>query len=110
METRISTRLKALRKNLSLSSTQVIKLLSKENISYSIQTIYKWEEGSMIPSFETLKALSKIYNCNISYLLDGKEYECKRITPVENTLLTIYRTDFLFRSISTMIIKLIERD
>lgn len=109
MESTLSIRLKTLRKSLSMTTAQVIKLLKKSNITYSEQSIYKWEQGSVVPSLETLKELSKIYNCNISYLVEGKKYKYLRITPSENLLLNIYRTDFLFRSIITQVIKKLDR-
>ena len=82
MENKISIRLRTLRKQLSLSAKQVINLLSKVNQKYSLQTLYKWEEGSVMPSLNTLKELSKIYGCNISYLIDG-----------ENTRLSSFEQD-----------------
>lgn len=105
METRLSIRLKTLRKSLSMSTSQVVKLLKRNNTLYSEQSIYKWEQGNAIPSLDTLKQLSKIYNCNISYLIEGKKYKYLRISPIENNLLNIYRTDFLFRSVLTQILK-----
>lgn len=110
METSLSIRLKALRKSLSMSTAHVIKMLKKNNISYSEQSIYKWEQGSVVPSLETLRELSKIYDCNISYLIEGKKYKYMRITPSENFLLNTYRTDFLFRSIMTQVIKKLDRN
>lgn len=110
MENKISIRLKTLRKQLSLSSKFVISKLSKTNKNYSIQSLYKWEDGSVTPSLKVLIDLSKIYKCNISYLLDGTNYEYKRLTPIENYILNIYRTDFLFRSIAVQILKKIDRD
>lgn len=110
MENRISVRLKTLRKQLSLSTSQVIKKLCKLDKKYSVQSLYKWEEGSVVPSLKVLKDLADIYDCNISYLLDGMNYEYKRLTPIENYILNIYRTDFLFRSIVVQIIKKICRE
>lgn len=110
MENKISIRLRTLRKQLSLSAKQVINLLSKVNQKYSLQTLYKWEEGSVMPSLNTLKELSKIYGCNISYLIDGENFEYKRLSPTENHLLNIYRTDFLFRSLIVQVIQKLSRD
>ena len=110
MENKISIRLKTLRKQLSLSAKQVITLLSKANHNYSLQTLYKWEEGSVIPNLNALKELSKIYGCNISYLMDGENFEYKRLSPSENYLLNIYRTDFLFRSLVVQVIHKLSRD
>ena len=110
MENKISVRLKTLRKQSSLSAKQVIALLSKANHNYSLQSLYKWEEGSVTPSFNILKELSKIYGCNISYLIDGEIFEYKRLSPSENHLLNIYRTDFLFRSLMIQVIQKLSRD
>lgn len=110
MQTTLSVRLKALRKNLSMTVSQVSKLLKKNNISYSEQSIYKWEQGLVTPSLDTLNELSKIYDCNISYLIEGKKYKYLRISQSEYYLLNIYRTDFLFRSILTQVLKKINRD
>lgn len=110
MDNKISIRLKTLRKQLSLSAKEVIILLSKVNHNYSLQTLYKWEEGSVVPSLNTLKELSKIYGCNISYLIDGENFEYKRLSPSENYLLNIYRTDFLYRSLIVQVIHKLSRD
>ena len=109
MVTRLSTRLKELRRISSLSATEVIKELKNSDLDYSEQSIYKWEQGNAIPRFETLKVLSKIYGCNISYLIEGKKYKYLHITPCEYQMLNIYRTDFLFRSILTQIINKLSR-
>ena len=106
----ISVRLKSLRKQLTYSATKVIRLLSKIDKKYSVQTLYKWEEGSIIPSINTLQALSKVYGCSISYLIDGENFEYKRLTASERFLLNIYRSDFLFRSIAVQILKKLSRD
>lgn len=110
MENKISIRLKTLRKQSSLSAKQVIYLLSKSNHKYSLQALYKWEEGMVTPKLNTIKELSKIYHCPISYLVDGKIFEYKKLTASENYVLNIYRTNFLFRSIATQIINKLKRD
>ena len=106
----ISMRLKALRKQFTFSASKVIKILSNIDKKYSIQTLYKWEEGSVTPSLNTLKALASIYNCPVSYLINGENLEYKRLTSSESFLLNMYRNDFLFRSIAVQILKKIERD
>ena len=109
METTLSTRLRALRKNLSLTPTQVVKILKKNKMKYSEQSIYKWEQGAVVPKFETIKELARIYDCNISYLVEGNKHKYLRITACEYRILKFYRTDYLFRSIVTQIISRIER-
>lgn len=105
MNSTLSIRLKTLRKSLSLTTLQVTKLLKKNNLNYSEQSIYKWEQGSSVPSIDILKVLAKIYDCNISYLIEGKKYKYLRVSQRECKLLDTYRTDFLLRSILTQIIK-----
>ena len=109
MDSNLSMRLRTLRKNLSLTPAQVVKHLKRNNLEYSEQSIYKWEQGSVIPKFEIIKELAKIYDCNISYLVEGKKYKCLRVSPCEYQVLKLYRTDYLFRSIVTQIISKIER-
>ncbi len=109
METRLSIRLKTLRKSQSLNPSQVVKRLKQYDYEYSTQSIYKWEEGSTIPPLNILYALSKIYNCGISYLLSEEIEEYKQIGPKEAIVLRLFRTDFLFRNILSMIIKFIDR-
>ena len=110
MNNSIAMRLKALRKQFTFSATKVIHMLSTIDKKYSVQTLYKWEEGSVTPSLTTLKALAKIYNCPISYLMEGVNLEYKRLTTHEIFLLEMYRNDFLFRSIAVQILKKIIRD
>ena len=109
MDSTLSLRLRTLRKNLSLTPSQVVKYLRKNNMKYSEQSIYKWEQGAVTPKFETIKELAKIYDCNISYLVEGKKYKYLRITPSEFQILKLYRVDYLFRSIVTQIVSRIER-
>ena len=105
METKLSTRLRAIRKSLSLTPKDVVKKLKAKDLNYSTQSIYKWEDGSSSPNINTLKILADIYNCNFSYLLDESHKTFIRLTTFENLVLNEYRTNFLFRSISTQIIK-----
>ena len=57
METRLSFRLRELRKSSSLTPLQVIKKLKEHNIDYSEQSVYKWEEGNVIPPLNIIVAL-----------------------------------------------------
>ena len=110
METRLSLRLKQLRKSFGLSPSQVIKKLKSFDLDFCDQSVYKWEQGNAVPKLETLRELAKIYNCNLSYLIEGKRYKYLRLTPIEYSLLNTYRSDFLFRSILTQIINKLNRD
>ena len=110
METRLSVRLKSLRKSQQLSPSQVVKRLKDVDLDYSSQSIYKWEEGQSIPPLNTLYALAKIYNCNICYLIDDEDGYFAKISPYDANILRLFRTDFLFRGIISLIAKLIERN
>lgn len=105
METRLSLRLKQLRKSFGLSPSQVIKKLKSFDLDFCDQSVYKWESGKSTPSIKTLKALAKIYCCHISYLVEEEECKLVRLSPKEIFLLKIFRTDFLFRSIAVQIIR-----
>lgn len=110
MNNNISIRLKTLRKQLAYSASKVVNILSNIDKKYSVQTLYKWEEGAVIPNLITLHALSKIYKCPLSYLVDGENLEYRRLTANERYLLNLYRNDFLFRSIAVQILKKAVRD
>lgn len=98
METKLSIRLKALRKGVSLSASNVIERLQDNNLDYSEQSLYKWEQGAVTPSIKTLYALSKIYKCSISYLISNENLKFKKINDYEIAILRLYRTDFAFRN------------
>lgn len=110
METKLSTRLKALRKNESLTVSEVVRLLYENNLDYSEQSVYKWEEGSSVPSVRTLYILAKIYNCPISFLVADDHVNFKKINPHELLILRLFRTDFLFRSTASLLMRLIDRN
>ena len=105
---KISYQLKSIRNNMSISTSEVVKKLAKRKLYYSPQSVYKWENGTALPPFETIKELAKIYKCSISYILDGKNFVFKRLTPSEIFLLNCYRNNFWVRSISIQLIKMIE--
>ena len=98
METKLSIRLRTLRRSIHLSADEVIERLKENNLDYSEQSLYKWEQGNIIPTITTLCALAKIYHCNISYLISEDELEFKKVSSYEMLILRLYRTDFLFRS------------
>ena len=109
MVTRLSTRLKELRRISSLSAAEVIKELKNSNLDYSEQSIYKWEQGSVVPSISIIIALAKIYNCNISYLLDEDDKELNRVTTNESIILKQFRNDYLFRCIANLLMRMLNR-
>lgn len=110
MVTRLSTRLKELRRISSLSTAQVIKELKNSNLDYSEQSIYKWEQGNSIPSVDIIIALAKIYKCNISYLLDEEDKELNKVTINESIILKQFRNDYLFRCITNLLMRMSSRN
>ena len=61
-----------LRKEKGLSQLQLA-----EEINVSRQAISRWEVGLAVPSREKLRALSKLYNVSVDYLLSDKTDEAK---------------------------------
>lgn len=109
MVTQLSCKLRDLRKNMQYTTTQVANKLKKNNANYSIQSIYKWEEGSATPEINVLILLAKIYHCNISFLIEEEQVIYKNLTASEIFLLRLFRNDFQFRSIAIQILKRFER-
>lgn len=109
METKLSIKLKSLRKENNFRIEKVLSKLKAENFSYSKQSVYKWEDGSSVPDIDVLQALAKIYHVNTGYLLDDNDTTLKNLTPSEIFILRLYRNDFLFRSIAVQIIRRRER-
>ena len=109
MVTRLSTRLKELRRISSLSTAEVIKELKNSDLDYSEQSIYKWEQGNSIPSIDVIIALAKIYKCNISYLLDEEDKALNRVTANESIVLKEFRNDYLFRCIANLLMRMATR-
>lgn len=110
METKLSTKLKLLRKEHNYSNADIIKKLKANNYIYSKQSIYKWEDGTSSPDIDVLKVLAKIYHVNVSFLLDDGDTTIKNLTPGEIFILRLYRNDFLFRSIAVQILRRRERN
>jgi len=65
-----SDRLKATRKNHSLSQAQLA-----ERLSVSQQTIAAWERGTAKPDITMLKQLSQLFSVSTDYLLENQIYE-----------------------------------
>lgn len=110
METRLSFRLRELRKSSSLTPLQVIKKLKEHNIDYSEQSVYKWEEGNVIPPLNIIVALSKIYHCHISYLIGDEDKELRKLSANEIVTLRLFRADFLFRSIANALMTMVDKN
>lgn len=106
MRTRLSIKLKNLRVAQGLTGIDVIKRLKNFGMDYSLQAIYKWEDGTSKPNLQVLLALSKIYHCDISYLVEERNLTYKNLTASEIFYLHQYRNNFLFKSIAVQIMRL----
>lgn len=102
----IGKKLKVLRVKNNYDIEGIKKVLNKRNIKYSKSTIYKWEEGEVLPSVEVIDILCDIYGCNLSYLLENDIVENRNLTPCEIFLLEQFRYNECFRKIAEMIYKL----
>ena len=102
----IGKKLKTLRVKNEYEIEDIKEILHKRNVQYSISTIYKWEEGSVLPSVEILDILCDLYGCNISYILENDITENKNLTPCEIFLLNQFRYNSDFRKIADLIYKL----
>ena len=99
----ISSKLKKLRKDKKYSIHTLSKLLENKNQKYSLQTIYKWEEGTILPNIYTLKALSEIYECSISYLISDQQINIDILSAREKILLNFFRIDNNFKKICILL-------
>ena len=80
-------RVKALREEKNLSLRQLAQLT---NISHS--SISAYEKGRREPSFDSLEALSDVFNCDIDYLLGRTDIRNKEANALGyNTLYDAYR-------------------
>lgn len=84
----LKTKLNQLRKKNGLSQMELA-----EELKVSRQAISRWEVGGAVPSTENFKALSKIYDVPLEYLLhdDGQETEKKEITQGAQGKITDYK-------------------
>lgn len=105
MQTPLATKLREMRVSRGMTAVQTIRHLSKKNFKYKVQSVYKWEQGYATPSIKILKALSEIYHCSISNLIEEHDVEYKNLTPSEIFLLHLYREDFSFRSIAVQLMQ-----
>ena len=105
MKTEIAYKIKLLRKKNNFSVKDLKNKLKIRHMDFSEQTIYKWEEGAVVPNLHVLQALAEIFDIDISYLIDNEILEFKTLTPIELFLLNLYRNDFLFQNICVLIIR-----
>lgn len=81
-----------LRKKMGLSQTQFGKIIGAAQ-----NTICNWENGNRKPDYETLVAMSKIFNCSIEYIIGEEEIKTnstklEAITEQEKILLETFRS------------------
>ena len=69
-----SEKLKEARKNAGLTQEQV-----SEKLCVSRQAVTKWESGKGMPDIENIKAISKLLNISIDYLLSDDSLELNEI-------------------------------
>lgn len=100
MNYRIGERLKRLRQASNYSVKDVLKKLSKNNTIYSAQSIYKWEDGSVLPNIATLSILCSIYRVSINYLISEEELSKINLTSSEIFLLDKIRRDSDYKKIA----------
>lgn len=103
MENILGKKLKQLRKLNKLSVEFVINKLREKNMYYSVQSLYKWEEGTAKPNIYVLTYLSHIYKCTINYLLAENEEYIEKLNNLELVLLKFFRKDSNFRHISILL-------
>lgn len=103
MDNKLGKKLKLLRKLNKLSAEQVITKLKSYNVNYSIQSLYKWEEGTSKPNVYILAYLSHIYKCTINYLLSEDEEYIEKLNGHELALIKYFRKDSNFRHISILL-------
>lgn len=101
-------KLRSLRHINHLTPKKVLKLLYVRKFDYSLQTLYKWEEGTLSPPIQVLHALSKIYKTDISYLIEDSKMEILYLTNREKQILELMRTDDLLHNIIILIMRKIE--
>ena len=99
----ISAKLRKLRRDKKYSIHTLSRLLENKNQKYSLQTIYKWEEGTILPNIYALKALSEIYECSISYLISDQQINIDVLNPRERILLNFFRNDNNFKKICILL-------
>ena len=103
MSKRIGKRLKQLRKLNNYSAEYVIKKLNEKNVKYSVQSLYKWEEGTVKPNIYILESLAQIYKCSLNYFLTEDIEHLTKLTAYEMVLIQYFRQDSNFRNIATLL-------
>lgn len=106
----IGKKLKSLRIKNDYDIEAIQKILNKRKVNYSVSTIYKWEEGGVLPSVEVVDILCEIYGCTLSYLFESDIVDNKNLTSCEIFLLEQFRYNDNFRKIATLIYRLYLRE
>lgn len=103
MDDKLGYKLKLLRKLNKLSAEEVMLKLAENNIRYSVQSLYKWEEGTSKPNVYVLACLTQIYKCTINYLLSEDGEYLEKLNGNELALIKLFRIDSNFRHISILL-------
>ena len=106
----IGKKLKSLRIKNDYDIEEIQKILNKRKVNYSVSTIYKWEEGGVLPSVEVVDILCEIYGCTLSYLFESDIVDNKNLTSCEIFLLEQFRYNDSFRKIASLIYRLYLRE
>lgn len=102
---KIGSKLKELRLKNNFSINTVIKKLSEANIVINKKTIYRWENNSVIPTLDTIRILSYIYNTDLSTLYEDTKY-FKVLNENEFLFINMLRLNTEFSKIVNNLMKL----
>lgn len=101
----IGSKLKELRLKNNFSINTVIKKLSEVSIIVNKKTIYRWENNSVIPTLDTIRILSYIYNFDLNALYEDKKHY-KVLSENEFQFINMLRLNNAFSKIVNNLIKL----
>lgn len=103
---KIGQKLKTLRRINNITPDQVIDTLEKMiKKKFSTSSLYKWEENMAEPNIYTLIALSHIYHTSVSFILDDSIIKLENISPLETSLLKLFRHNKHFMQITSDMLK-----
>jgi transcriptional regulator with XRE-family HTH domain len=102
---KIGSKLKEIRLKNKFSIPTVIKKLEEVNIYITKKTIYRWENDSIIPTLETIKVLSYIYNTNLNEIYEDKKFY-KVLSENEYMFINTLRENNNFKKIVKTLVKM----
>lgn len=102
---KIGKKLKELRVGNNLSINDLIEKLNELSIFVTKKTVYRWENDKVIPSIETIRSLSYIYNTNISEIYESTKFY-KALSENEFVFITLYRENVEFKKIVKVLSKM----